>query len=99
MLSDLLLLKVLIASVLLPQIANQAGWISAEIGRQPWVVYGLLKTSEAYSPSVSAGEVLTSIIIFSLVYLAMFGLFIVILADKIKKGPVSDSAGREAALS
>ena len=94
-----LLLKVLIASVLLPQIANQAGWISAEIGRQPWVVYGLLKTSEAYSPSVSAGEVLISIIIFSLVYLSMLGLFLVILFDKIKKGPATDSSGEKAALS
>ena len=94
-----LLLKVLILSVLLPQIANQAGWMSAEIGRQPWVVYGLLKTSEAYSPSVSAGEVLTSIILFSLVYLAMFGLFLFILLDKIKKGPATDSSREEAALS
>ncbi len=94
-----LLLKVLILSVFLPQIANQAGWMSAEIGRQPWVVYGLLKTSEAYSPSVSAGEVLTSIILFSLVYLAMFGLFLFILLDKIKKGPATDSSREEAALS
>lgn len=94
-----LLLKILIASVLLPQIANQAGWMSAEIGRQPWVVYGLLKTSEAYSPSVSAGEVLASIIIFSLVYLMMFGLFIFILFDKITKGPVTDSPGGKAGLS
>ena len=40
------LLKILVPSVFLPQIANQLGWMTAEIGRQPWIVYGLLRTSE-----------------------------------------------------
>ena len=53
-----------VGSVLLPQVANQVGWYTAEMGRQPWVVYGLLRTSDALSKSVSAGQVLFSLILF-----------------------------------
>ncbi|NJQ97039.1 MAG: cytochrome ubiquinol oxidase subunit I [Hydrococcus sp. CSU_1_8] len=63
-------------SVLLPQIANQVGWYSAEIGRQPWVVYGLLKTSDALSKSVSAQQVWFSLLLFTFVYTLLFILFI-----------------------
>ena len=45
-------------AVFLPQIANQAGWFTAEMGRQPWVVYGLLKTSDALSRTVSANQII-----------------------------------------
>ncbi len=81
------LLWVFVFSVILPQIANQVGWYSAEMGRQPWVVYGLLRTSDALSESVKANQVLFSLIMFFLVYSLLFGLFIYLLNKKIKGGP------------
>ncbi|MEY2761719.1 MAG: hypothetical protein RLZZ96_1619, partial [Bacteroidota bacterium] len=72
---------------ILPQIANQVGWFAAEMGRQPWVVYGLLRTSDAFSKSVHANQVLFSIILFGLVYLTLFVLFIYLLNKKIIHGP------------
>jgi cytochrome d ubiquinol oxidase subunit I len=80
-------LYILAFSVLLPQAANQLGWISAEVGRQPWIVYGLLRTSDALSKAVSADQVLFSLIMFFLIYSLLFVLFIYLLNEKIKKGP------------
>ncbi|MDR3623753.1 MAG: cytochrome ubiquinol oxidase subunit I [Chlamydiales bacterium] len=80
-------LRFLVLSVFLPQVANQAGWFSAEIGRQPWLVYGVLRTSEGLSRSVSAGQVLGSIIMFGSLYLILFILFIYLLNNKIQHGP------------
>ncbi len=81
------MIKLLVISVLLPQIANQLGWISAEVGRQPWIVYGLLKTKDAFSKSVSSGEIIFSLTLFTLIYLLLFILFIFLLDRKIKHGP------------
>jgi cytochrome d ubiquinol oxidase subunit I len=81
------LLRIFVLSVVGPYLANQAGWVAAEVGRQPWVVYGLLKTSDAVSPSVKGGEVLTSIVLFGLAYLALFALWIYVLNEKIQHGP------------
>ena len=81
-------LWVLVFAVLLPQIANQAGWFAAEIGRQPWIVYGLLRTSEGLSESVGRGQVLFSLTLFGLIYLLLFALFIFLLDRKIRQGPV-----------
>ena len=82
-----LFLKILVASVLLPQIANQLGWISAEVGRQPWIVYNLLRTKDAMSKSVGSGEIIFSLILFTLIYALLFVLFIFLLDRKIKHGP------------
>ena len=82
-------------SVLLPQIANQAGWFTAEMGRQPWVVYGLLRTSDALSATVKANEILTSLIMFTLVYATLFVLFLYMLNRKIKHGPESHASQEE----
>ncbi|HVM31525.1 MAG TPA: cytochrome ubiquinol oxidase subunit I [bacterium] len=79
-------LKILVPSVLLPQFANQLGWFSAEVGRQPYIVYNLMKTSDALSKTVQASEVLTSLILFGCIYLLLFVLFIYLLNDKIQKG-------------
>lgn len=81
------LLWIFVFSVLGPQIANQLGWISAEVGRQPWIVYNLLRTSEALSKVVTANQVMFSLILFTLVYLLLFILFIYLLNEKIKHGP------------
>jgi cytochrome d ubiquinol oxidase subunit I len=81
------LLWLLVLSVLGPQIGNEAGWFAAETGRQPWIVYGLLRTSESLSKVVSAEAVLGSIILFSAVYALLFAAFIYLLNDKIQHGP------------
>jgi cytochrome d ubiquinol oxidase subunit I len=85
------LLWVFMFSVLLPQIANQAGWFAAEMGRQPWVVYGLLRTSEAFSQSVTDNQIVFSLILFLAVYSLLFFLFLYLLNKKIKNGPYDDS--------
>ncbi|MCF7972868.1 MAG: cytochrome ubiquinol oxidase subunit I [Phycisphaerae bacterium] len=90
------LLILFVASVLGPQIANQVGWITAEVGRQPWIVYGLLKTSDGLSKAVSAGQVGFSLILFTIIYLFLFVLFLYLLNEKIKHGPEdSESMGTE----
>ena len=86
-----LLVWVFVFAALLPQIANQVGWFAAEMGRQPWVVYGLLRTSEAFSQSVSANQILFSLILFFLVYALLFVLFVYLLDRKIKHGPYDES--------
>jgi cytochrome d ubiquinol oxidase subunit I len=63
-----LLLKLLVPGIVVPYVGNSAGWIFTELGRQPWIVFGLQKTAEAVSPQVSPGEVLFSLIAFGLLY-------------------------------
>lgn len=89
------LMWIFVFSVILPQIANQAGWFAAEMGRQPWVVYGLLRTSDALSKTVTANQVLFSLIMFTVVYMLLLVLFLYLLNKKIKHGPVSDHAKEE----
>ncbi len=81
------LLWIFVFSVLGPQIANQLGWISAEVGRQPWIVYGLLKTSEGLSKVVQANQVVFSLIMFTVIYFLLFILFLYLLNEKIQHGP------------
>jgi len=81
------LMKTFVLAVLLPQIANQVGWYSAEIGRQPWIVYNLLRTSDALSKAVVANQVLFSLILFTLIYALLLVLFLFLLNEKIKHGP------------
>jgi cytochrome d ubiquinol oxidase subunit I len=81
------LLWLLVLSVLGPQLANQAGWFAAEVGRQPWIVQGLLRTSEGLSAVVKANTVLAAILLFSAVYLLLFAVFVYLLNDKIQQGP------------
>lgn len=81
------LLWIFVFAVVGPYIANQAGWIAAEVGRQPWVVYGLLRTGDAVSPSIASGQVLASIVLFGLIYLMLFAIWVYVLNEKIKTGP------------
>jgi cytochrome d ubiquinol oxidase subunit I len=71
----------------LPYIANTAGWMTAEIGRQPWVVYGLIRTSDSYSKYVSAGNGLFTLIGFMGMYTVLSILFIVLVYRIISRGP------------
>ena len=75
-------------SVILPQIANQVGWFTAEMGRQPWVVYSQLRTSAAFSQEVSANQIIFSLVFFTLVYTLLLLLFIYSVNKKIKHGLV-----------
>ena len=80
------LLWIFVFSVLLPEAANQLGWITAEVGRQPFIVYKLLRTAEAFSPNLTNGQVITSLVLFGLIYLLLFILFIFLLNEKIQHG-------------
>jgi len=80
-------LRLLVWSIPLPIVAIQLGWVAAEVGRQPWIVYGLLRTSDAASRTVGAGEVLFSIILFTLVYLALGALWLFLMVREVKHGP------------
>jgi cytochrome d ubiquinol oxidase subunit I len=84
------LLWILVFSVLLPQIANQLGWFAAEVGRQPWLVYGVMRTPEGLSAVVRANTVLASLILFTFIYFLLFAVFIYLLNDKIQHGPHED---------
>ncbi len=81
------LLWLLVVSVLGPQLANQFGWFAAEVGRQPWIVYKLMRTSKGLSAVVHAPTVLSSLILFTLIYLLLFAVFVYLLNDKIRHGP------------
>jgi cytochrome d ubiquinol oxidase subunit I len=84
------LLWVFVFAVLGPQGANQLGWFTAEVGRQPWIVYGLMRTADAVSPVVTSGQILASLVLFLLIYLALFILFVYLLDQKIRHGPLAD---------
>jgi cytochrome d ubiquinol oxidase subunit I len=81
------LLWTFVLVVPLPYAANQFGWMTAEVGRQPWVVYGLLRTSDALSKAVVASQVLGSIIMFIVIYALLFVVWVFVLDSKIKHGP------------
>jgi cytochrome d ubiquinol oxidase subunit I len=90
-------LRMLLWSIPLPLLACELGWIVAEVGRQPWVVYRILKTADAVSMNVHGGEVLFSIIMFGLIYLALGALYVFLLAKKVKHGPEPvDAEGEQA---
>jgi len=71
----------------LPHIAHEAGWITAEVGRQPWIIQGLMKTAAAASVVVSAGELLFSLAMFALVYLLLFVMFVMLFVKIVRQGP------------
>jgi len=81
------LLWVFVVAVIGPYVANQAGWIATEVGRQPWVVYGLLRTQDAVSKVVPADQVVGSLVLFSVAYAALFGLWVFVINEKIRHGP------------
>ena len=81
------LMRLYVGAVVLPVLANQLGWVSAERGRQPWIVQGLLRTSDGLSKSVQAPEVLISLILFGIVYALLFFVWLYVLNREIQHGP------------
>jgi cytochrome bd ubiquinol oxidase subunit I len=71
----------------LPHIAHETGWMSAELGRQPWVVYHVMRTADAASVVVPAGSILFSLIMFSMIYLLLFTVFVSVIASIVRTGP------------
>jgi cytochrome d ubiquinol oxidase subunit I len=82
-----LFLKVMVLAIPLPYLVNQFGWIVAEVGRQPWLVYGVFKTADGASKAVSAGQVVGSLIGFTLLYGFLGVVDIYLLARHARKGP------------
>jgi cytochrome bd ubiquinol oxidase subunit I len=86
------LLWVLVVSAPFPVLASELGWISAEVGRQPWIVQGLLRTADGVSPVVSLREVLATLCGFALVYTLLFVAWLRIFTRQVGKGPAEASA-------
>ena len=74
-------------SVIGPVLANELGWVAAEVGRQPWIVYKLLKTQDAASKVLAPDQVLGSIIVFALIYTLLLFIWFYVVDHKIKQGP------------
>ena len=90
------MLWILMLSAPFPYIANTAGWMTAEIGRQPWVVYGLMRTEDGYSKLVSAGNSMFTLLGFMGIYTVLGILFLFLIWREIEHGPV---AGNESVSS
>jgi cytochrome d ubiquinol oxidase subunit I len=88
------MLWILMLSFPFPFIANTAGWITAEVGRQPWIVYGLLRTEQGFSSHVSAGNALFSLIGFMGMYTVLSVLFLLLMWREIMHGPEFLSASQ-----
>jgi cytochrome d ubiquinol oxidase subunit I len=88
-------LKLLLFAVPLPYLANETGWIAAEVGRQPWAVYKVLRTSEAVSAVVPAGNILFSVILFVAIYALIGAAGLGIILRTIRGGPGDEAAGAD----
>jgi cytochrome d ubiquinol oxidase subunit I len=84
------ILWILVLSAPFPYIANTAGWITAEVGRQPWLVYGLMRTSQGYSTMVSAGNGLFTLLGFMGMYTVLSILFLFLVQREIERGPLGE---------
>jgi len=87
------MLWLLMLCVPFPYIANTAGWLTAEVGRQPWLIYGLMRTSEGYSNNVHAGNSLFTLLGFMGLYLVLGILFLFLIQREIGEGPSARMAG------
>jgi cytochrome d ubiquinol oxidase subunit I len=92
------LLWIFVISIVLTELATMAGWWTAEFGRQPWIVWNLLQTTDAVSPSLTGQQVAFSLGTFILLYIILFILFIFLLNRKIQNGPEDLSEVEEASV-
>lgn len=88
------LLWLLMLSAPLPYLATTAGWMTAELGRQPWLVYGLYRTEEGLSPLVHSGNALFTLLGFLGIYLALGLLFVLLLVETLRHGPTEPDVAR-----
>ncbi len=87
-------LWILMLSVPFPYIANEAGWVVAEVGRQPWLIYGMLRTSAGSSPNVAAGETIFTLLGFAGLYFVLGLLFLLLVGRVIAQGPAGGPPAR-----
>ena len=87
------LLWLLLLSVPFPYIANTAGWMVAELGRQPWLIYGLMRTAHGTSAQVGAGDVAFTLLGFCGLYALLSVLFLFLVGREIAHGPIEQAAG------
>jgi cytochrome d ubiquinol oxidase subunit I len=87
------MLWILMLCVPFPYIANTAGWITAEVGRQPWLIYGLMRTHAGYSTNVSAGNALFTLIGFMGMYTVLGILFLFLVRRELEHGPTPHASG------
>ena len=80
-------LKVLCYCLPIPFVVNEVGWVTAEVGRQPWSVYRLLRTKDAFSGSVPSEQVAISLLMFVVIYLGLLGLTFYLVRKKVLQGP------------
>ncbi len=85
------MLWILLLSLPFPYIANTAGWMTAELGRQPWLVYNLMTTAEGYSRNVSAGNGMFTLLGFMGMYTVLGILFLFLLRREIERGPAGEA--------
>lgn len=95
--TSLKVLKFFPLAIALPYLANSSGWIFTEMGRQPWVVYGFMKTADAFSPNLTPGMVLTTLVVFTLVY-ALLIVADVYLLQKYARAGIDSHGTRQPAL-
>jgi len=86
------MLWILFLSLPFPYIANTAGWLTAELGRQPWLVYGLMLTADGYSKTVSAGNGMFTLLGFMGMYTVLGILFLFLVRREIEHGPLGETA-------
>ncbi len=80
--------------VAIPYIANTAGWITAELGRQPWLVFGLMRTADGYSKTVSAGNGMFTLLGFMGMYTVLGLLFLFLVGREVEQGPEGAAASQ-----
>jgi len=85
-------LWLMVLSIPLPYLAGQAGWIVAEVGRQPWIVYGLLRTKDAVSPNIATGQVVFSLVGLGLLYTLLGMVWLYLLIHHARKGPDAETS-------
>lgn len=87
------MLWIILLCVPFPYIANTAGWLTAEVGRQPWLVYGLLRISQGYSTNVIAGNSMFTLLGYMGLYLVLGILFLFLIQREIGEGPALATVG------
>jgi len=88
-------LWVLVLSIPLPIVACQFGWLTTEVGRQPWIVYGLMRTADAASPNVSAHQVLVSLWSFGILYSVLGVFYVLLMVRDVRRGPQPVNMAKE----
>ena len=85
-------LLIMVLAIPAPYLAQQLGWLVAELGRQPWIVYGVMKTADAVSKSITATQVALSLLGFTVLYGLLGAVDIYLLTKYAKKGPDTDTS-------